>query len=454
MHLLSKLHARLGDFWWYSLLLFAALRCGDLINAFVGLWLVPKYVPPEELGAVLPLTQFASAFALPVTILVYVFTKFLAQFKAKNELGKIKSLLRWFIGFVIVASILSIFVAKFTLPALFDRIRIADGSLTILIIAAGITNTIAPVFNNALQGLKKFKTITAINLFSAPIRLITMLLTLPIRALSGYMVGQIAPQLYAIGASCFALRGHVDKSIVSVPFWRDDLRPILRYLGFCMLWMIPGTITVTLNTMIIRQRLPEIESAAFYIISRFSDLAALAGTTIAFVMFPIVTNEKSGQENYKLLRNANLATFAFGMVISGILLIFGKSIFQALPLYAPYANFVPDMVMLSVATTLSAIGTNFATYETAHSRFDFLWQLAIGIPTTIFLVCFTGYTFFDGIFPPAVVSWMGSLHIATLRNVMWIKLISGTLVLILLYALCLKHQHSTLTQQDCHAPKD
>ena len=66
MHLLSKLHARLGDFWWYSLLLFAALRCGDLINAFVGLWLVPKYVPPEELGAVLPLMSFSTFIGFPM----------------------------------------------------------------------------------------------------------------------------------------------------------------------------------------------------------------------------------------------------------------------------------------------------------------------------------------------------------------------------------------------------
>ena len=33
----QKLHARLGDFWWYSLMLFVACRSGDVIQAFIGL---------------------------------------------------------------------------------------------------------------------------------------------------------------------------------------------------------------------------------------------------------------------------------------------------------------------------------------------------------------------------------------------------------------------------------
>ena len=40
--MLNRLHARLGDFWWYSLMLFCACRAADLLNAFVGLWLVPN----------------------------------------------------------------------------------------------------------------------------------------------------------------------------------------------------------------------------------------------------------------------------------------------------------------------------------------------------------------------------------------------------------------------------
>ena len=40
--LFNKLHARLGDLWWYSLMIFVACRTGDVIQAFIGLWLVPR----------------------------------------------------------------------------------------------------------------------------------------------------------------------------------------------------------------------------------------------------------------------------------------------------------------------------------------------------------------------------------------------------------------------------
>ena len=69
----QKLHSRLGDFWWYSLMLFAACRTGDAIQAFIGLWLVPKYVGTEELGAVIPLQSLAGLFAAPLGVLAVVF---------------------------------------------------------------------------------------------------------------------------------------------------------------------------------------------------------------------------------------------------------------------------------------------------------------------------------------------------------------------------------------------
>ncbi len=50
MGIFQRLHARLGDLWWYTILLFVAQRFSDVINLFVRLWLVPKYVPQSKLG--------------------------------------------------------------------------------------------------------------------------------------------------------------------------------------------------------------------------------------------------------------------------------------------------------------------------------------------------------------------------------------------------------------------
>ena len=75
--ILHRIHERCGDLWWYAALLFMAQRFGDTINMFVGMWLVPKYVPQDELGAVLPeslLTMIAELNPCCLSFVVVFFT--------------------------------------------------------------------------------------------------------------------------------------------------------------------------------------------------------------------------------------------------------------------------------------------------------------------------------------------------------------------------------------------
>ena len=74
--MLKELHKKTGDFWWYSILIFTACRSGDIIQAFIGLWLVPRYVGQDELGVVLPLQQLCGLFAVPLSVLAVVFSKY------------------------------------------------------------------------------------------------------------------------------------------------------------------------------------------------------------------------------------------------------------------------------------------------------------------------------------------------------------------------------------------
>lgn len=422
--IVQRIHLRLGDFWWYSLLLFFALRCGDVINAFVGLWLVPKFVPQSELGAVLAITNFASVFGLPITILVTVYTKFLNRYMALGQAGKVKSLLQWFIGasivFVLVSSLLSVIL----LPLFFERIRIVSGSLGLLIVFSGIIGAVTPVFSNALQGLKKFNALTVQNFLSAPIRLVTMLVAIPFRALSGYMLGQVAAPLFTICWAGFSLRKELRSEVKPVLFWKEDGRRLLKYLACVAVWFLTGGPYAALFTMIVRQRLPEAESAAYYMISRFAELGTYAGVTMMVVMFPLVSEAHTkGKPTEGILRNANIATLAFGFLITLVFFFFGGFILELLPTSAPYSRFSYDMALLCASLVLGQIWSNYTNHEIAKERFTFLWY---GVPLTILhtmvLVCFTGYSFFYGIFPKSIVDWMGSINLATLRNILWLQL--------------------------------
>ena len=417
MTLIDRARAKLGDFWWWSLCLFVALRCGDAINAFVGLWLVPKYVPQSELGAVLPLLQVTGVFGLPISVLVITFTKFLNQYKTQGEDGKVKSLIRTFWGFAMGAILLGTGVALWLMPHFFERIRVQPGSLGILIIATAVLSTTAPVFTNALQALMKFRALTVMNLFCAPIRLLVMLVAMPIRALSGYMVGQAAPPLFQIVWSWFAIRKDIRPSVRAEPFWREDWRRLLRYATYIFLWNGIGTVVMAYQMMIVRQRMSDLDSAAYYMISRFSELSTYAGLSFSMLLFPMAAKAAVQQkEDFQLFVRTTSGSLVFGVAILAFLWAIGERLFMCVPLWNCYARYVPDMVLLGVIQLIGVMLNNFSYYEVACNRFSFLW---FGVPVTMlqlaFFVCFSGARYFDGILPPGVISWMESLGVCNLR---------------------------------------
>lgn len=429
MKLIARLHVKFGDFWWWSLCLFVALRCGDAINAFVGLWLVPKYVPQAELGAVLPLLQVTSVFGLPISVLVITFTKFLNQYKTQGEDGKVKSLIRTFWGFAGGAILFGTGLAIWLMPHFFERIRVQSGSLGILIVATAVLSTTAPVFTNALQALMKFRALTVMNLFCAPIRLLVMLVAMPIRALSGYMVGQAAPYAFQIVWSWFALRHDMRPEIASTPFWREDGKAMLRFSMGVLSWLGLGSIAGTIQTMIIRQRLPEMESAAYYMISRFAELATYAGLSLVAIMFPHVAKASvKGGRSLPIFLKTSFVTLCFGVGCTLFLAVFGKMIFGFVPTWRPYQIYVGDMVVLAVTLTIGLMGTNFGHYEIAQNHFAFLWvSIPLVLAQMVFCVCFTGYHAFDGLLPDSMIEWMASCRIDTLHNFLLTMLVFAVL---------------------------
>lgn len=414
------------------MLVFIASRLGDLINAFIGLWLVPQYVPKEELGAVLPLTQVAGVFGLPVGILVYTYMKFLNAYYVRSEHGKVKTLIRTFIILFIVTAFGGTLVSVLIIPHFFMRIRIVSGSLGIIILATAILGAISPVFTTPLQALKRFDAYTFINFMTAPIRLMVMLVSMPFRALAGYMLGQASVPAFQIVASAIALRREMRPTVTAVPFWRDDGRKMINYSLQVTGWIGVGTIAGTVQTMIIRQRLPEVESAAYYMISRFSELGTYFGMSISVLLFPFVAEAHAkGKDAFRLLVNTSLATLFFGLLVAVGLAIFGRWLLGLIPAWQPYVSYTREMVLLSLALSFSFVSSNFYTYEAANNRFSFL---AFWIPF-LFLqmalqVCLTGYTFFDGILPCAFVEWMGELNVASLPNFVGLMLITSVVGLI------------------------
>ena len=420
MPVLERIHAKLGDFWWYSLMLFCAMRAADCLNVFVGLWLVPKYVPPEELGAVMPLTSLANFFAIPIAVFASTFRNELTALAIDRKFGQMKTLMRGVFIATVVFLFLAIVICRFVLPAYLERIRVAEGSLAIVILISSFFATISPIYSNALQSLKKFKANSLVSLIGAPVRLLTMLVMMPFRALTGYFVGQTAPSAFSIVGSVIALRKEL--SVPAEPYWNHE---IVRRFGRLFLIFgvsaVAGGITSLVESTVLRQRLPELDSAAYYMVTRFSDIAGFLATALVFTLFPYTAElAAKGKDTRPLIVKASLAVFVTNAALAAFFWLFGERIIALLPHGSEYAAFWWAIPWLIAIATINLSINFYWTAEVSAFRFKFmLWWLPLNFLYAAALLLVTGYGYFTAYLPPFWANFLASHNITSLSAILW-----------------------------------
>ena len=168
----------------HALLLFIALRLGDVVNVAAGMWFVPKYVKPEEIGAILPVTSFATFLSLPMFAFAMTIMKESACLAAEGERGRIKSLLGGVFVAVAVAMGVIVSVSALIMPRFLDLMRVSDGSAGFLVVVSAFLGCAAPVYTDALQSLRRFRSLAAIEVCGSVIRFAVMLVAMPVKALT------------------------------------------------------------------------------------------------------------------------------------------------------------------------------------------------------------------------------------------------------------------------------
>lgn len=390
------------------------------MNAFVGLWLVPKYVDPSELGAVAPLTQFAGFLAIPVVAFANTFRNELSRLSIGREFGKLKTLLRGVFIATAIFLFVAIVVARFVLPAFLERIRIVEGSLGIVIIASSFIGAVAPIYTNALQALKKFKTQSVLNLIGAPIRLLVMLVAMPFRALTGYFVGQSSTPVFNIIASAFSLRKEL--SVQAEPYWTREV--IQRFVKLFAIFAVSGgvgSVFLLVESTVIRQRLPDLDSAGYYMATRFSEIAGFLSATLAFTIFPFAAEKAAkGEDMRPILIKSMLANAMFCLTLVMPFIFFGRTILAILPngnQYSMYWWAIPWLIGITYFTSIIGF---YTTTEFSANRFNFLkWYLPFDLAYPALLLLVTGHGYFDDIIPKSFSKFLIEHNIYSLATMLW-----------------------------------
>lgn len=369
-----------------AILLFLALRAGDLVNVAGGMWFVPRYVSPEEIGAVLPVTSFATFLSLPVFAFAMVMMRESAVLSSRGERGELKSLLTgmFIAGGIVLLAALGVSAA--IAPAFLKAMGVSDQSAGTLVVLAAFLGCMAPVYTDALQALKRFGTLGAVELAGAAVRFLTMTATMPAKALAGYFAGQAALPLFRIAGSVFALRREL--SVPSRTYWnaRTAKRIAAAFLAVAAYQAFPMGASLA-EQSILRTCLSTADSAGYYMISRFSDFLHCISFPLLLVMFPYTaTAARRNVSTRPFVIKCSLATILAAAAMAAAYALAGEELLSLMPNgehYAGYARYMPWLVLVTALTSCQVFYTNAEVSAGRHGFLTWLVPLHLVYPAAL-----------------------------------------------------------------------
>lgn len=378
--------AKVDSFARNALFLFLALRVGDIVNAAAGMCFVPRYISPEEIGAVLPVTSFATFLSLPIFAFAMAVMKETAWLSASGERGKVKTLL---CGVFVAAGAMmavAVGVSAVALPRFLSAMRVSDASAGLLVVLAAFLGCVAPVYTDALQSLKRFRALAAVEVAGAAVRFIVMLAAMPLRALSGYFAGQAALPVVRIIGSVASLRGEL--SVRAEPYWNriSARRMALSFVAIAAYQAAPMAASLV-EQSVMRTALPSVDSAGYYMVSRFSDFLYLLTFPLLLVMFPYTaTAARRNSSTYAFVLKCSAVTLAAAAAMSATYALCGEWLISLLPHGVDYVAYVRYMPLLVGSTALTACQVFATNAEVSAGRFGFLrWLVPLHLLYAVFL---------------------------------------------------------------------
>ena len=359
-------------------LLFLALRAGDAVNLAAGIWFVPRFVSQEAIGAVLPVSSFATFLSLPLFALAMTVMKETAVLSAAGERGKIKTLLRGVFISAGAATVLTIAAAAIALPFFMRLMRIDDAAAGFLALAAALLGCAAPVWTDALQAMKRFRALAATEILGAAVRFSAMAAVMPVRALAGFFAGQAALPAFRIIAGFFALRE--DLKTPARPFWNATaLRRMTAAFAAILVYQGTPMFISMMELSILRTALADADSAGYYMASRFSDLLHYLTLPILLVMFPYTADAAARGESTKpYVVKSSAAVLCAAAAMALVYIFAGDRLLPLLPNGGNYTAYAWLMPVLTATTALTSCQVFHTNAEVSAGRFGFLgWFLPL-----------------------------------------------------------------------------
>lgn len=423
---LRRLRDRLGALWWYTLLGFIVNRLGDAVNIFIGLYLVPRLLPGEDLGALLPLMTIGAVFSTPLALLLLPVGKFLSVFAARAQPGKVRALLE---DALVLAGLYAVIMTAALLwqgDALLVRLHVADARILWPVAGFAILVCIEPIVSAALRALQQFKPMLGAGLIAPYVRLAGMLVLLvPLGAL-GYLLAQFATQSFGVLFGLAVLYRFLRKAGPRVSY-RPHAREMLAFALPLVALTLVGRIQGPIETMVIRHRLPTVDSAGYYYAFMLGNIPGYFTGAMMPFLWPILSDRfERGQQTEGLLIQSMLFNLVLGTVFVALFALVMPWFFALPGPWRPYGAYAGFVWQAALIGTLKTAQTFYTSHEMACRRFTYMRYL---IPLILIecavLYALPGWAALRPWLPATLWNWVAARYQPSLQGFVTIMLLAN-----------------------------
>jgi len=358
-------------------LFFIAMRVGDLFNFYLGAFYLPRALQPGELGTVEPITRLVALGSLPLAVLCTVGTKYVNTYMATGAAGRLKHLVRDFGVLGIVASIVFPAILLLTYKGIALRLALADPYILPSMMGLAVLACWQPLLSIIFQGAQRFRASVTVSLLTVFLRVALVLILVPVMHLSGYFNATFISGLISIVVGLWFVKDMVSRRITMESYY-PDLQAMSRFAIPVACYMIAVAVQGFIEPFIIKQRLPVMDAAGYYIVCRFAFIPAYFANSINYVLFPLMSHQhERGERSHAYLGQ----TLAVGMVISlAVALVIGLGagwLFDLRSDWRAYQSYTPFALRIAITAAADAVISIYAMNEIACRRFRFVIPVAI-----------------------------------------------------------------------------
>jgi len=354
-----------------SAIVFSGTMLSNVI-AYAYHLIIGRMLGPEKYGELASLFSLSYLLNVPGLVVQNIIAKYVATYSATHEDGKAKTLLLTATKWLTVASVIIVLITIPAYKSISEYLHVESSWYVFYIFIASIVFFLATIITGTLQGYKKFTELMVFGNIGIILRL----------------TGGIIGAFYGVGATAFAnmistILAYI-LSFLPLRFIRNvkamptklSVKAISEYGIPSLLCILGITSLYSTDVMLVKHYFSAFDAGMYAALAMMGKIIFFAGSSVAYVLFPVVAERKVTGTRSHALVYMSLA------IVAGISLILtcGYFIFPALALQLLFGS--------SYLAASSYLGL-FGLFITFYSLSNVLTMALLGLGRTkIWIILF------------------------------------------------------------------